>query len=219
MVWLASWPRSGNTFLRTILWNCFGLKSASVYPKDLGYNKELALQIGHVEREEITKDTFKPGDPFLLKTHEPPKNDKPAIYVLRDGRPACVSLWKFYNKIIPLEAVISGNHRFGAWARHVESWDPQNRPNTLFLKYEDMVRDIRTVIDSIGAFLDKTPSSYELPSRDHIAEISKHHVKKYSDWQDILTGDYLKLFWYTNGAMMEKMYGISEPGVLNPVHA
>ena len=35
MIWIASYPRSGNTFLRTILWHCFGLKSASIYPQDL----------------------------------------------------------------------------------------------------------------------------------------------------------------------------------------
>jgi len=33
-VWLASYPRSGNTYLRAILWTCFGLRSASVYADD-----------------------------------------------------------------------------------------------------------------------------------------------------------------------------------------
>ena len=45
VVWLASYPRSGNTFLRTILWHCFGLRSASVYPKDLGGNRALEAVI------------------------------------------------------------------------------------------------------------------------------------------------------------------------------
>ena len=50
MVWLASYPRSGNTFLRTILWQCFGLRSASYYRDDLGGNKELEEYVGHIER-------------------------------------------------------------------------------------------------------------------------------------------------------------------------
>jgi len=31
MIWLASYPRSGNTLLRVILKHCFGLSSQSVY--------------------------------------------------------------------------------------------------------------------------------------------------------------------------------------------
>ena len=41
VTWLASYPRSGNTYLRTILFNCFGIKTASIYPNDLGGNKTL----------------------------------------------------------------------------------------------------------------------------------------------------------------------------------
>jgi hypothetical protein len=31
LVYLASYPRSGNTLLRMILWQCFGLKTVSQY--------------------------------------------------------------------------------------------------------------------------------------------------------------------------------------------
>ena len=61
MIWLASWPRSGNTFLRTILWNCFAMKSGSVYPNDLGGDRNLTRVIGHVEHDEIGKGAFHPG--------------------------------------------------------------------------------------------------------------------------------------------------------------
>ena len=30
-VWLASYPRSGNTMLRTILWHGFAMKSGAIY--------------------------------------------------------------------------------------------------------------------------------------------------------------------------------------------
>ena len=36
---LSSYPRSGNTFLRTVLYQCFNLKSGSVYGDDLGEKK------------------------------------------------------------------------------------------------------------------------------------------------------------------------------------
>jgi hypothetical protein len=210
MIWLASWPRSGNTFLRTILWNCFRLKSASVYPQDLGDNRSLALQIGHVEHDAINKSSFMPGDPILVKTHEHPVDNKPAVYVVRDGRPACVSLWKFYNKSDPLSVIISGRHRFGTWANHVKAWNPEERSNTLLLKYEDMIAHLSVTIDKIGLFLNREPLSYDIPPRDHIAGLGGRHVNTYSDWKEILTGADLQLFWEKNGDMMEKMYGITE---------
>ncbi len=210
MIWLASWPRSGNTFLRTILWNCFRLKSTSVYPQDLGGNRKLALQVGHVEHTEIHKGSFMPGDPILVKTHEHPTDDKPAIYVVRDGRPACVSLWKFYNKSAPLSVIVSGRHRFGTWANHVKAWNPRNRPNTLLVKYEDMVEHLSDVINSIGTFLKREPLSYDMPSREQVAGQGGRHVNTFSDWKEALTGDDLTLFWDTNRDMMESIYGIVE---------
>ena len=56
VVWLASYPRSGNTFLRTILWQCFGLRSASIYPKDLGSKKALEDYVGHIEHVDGQSD-------------------------------------------------------------------------------------------------------------------------------------------------------------------
>ena len=38
-LFLSSYPRSGNTLLRTVLYQCFNLKSRSVYGNDLGGKK------------------------------------------------------------------------------------------------------------------------------------------------------------------------------------
>ena len=38
-LFVSSYPRSGNTFLRTVLYQCFNLKSGSVYGNDLGGKK------------------------------------------------------------------------------------------------------------------------------------------------------------------------------------
>lgn len=207
MIWLASWPRSGNTFLRTILWNCFAMKSGSVYPNDLGGDRNLARVIGHVELDEIGKGAFRAGDPPILKTHERPKNSDPAIFVIRDGRPACVSLWKFYEKQFPLSVIVEGRHRFDSWANHFKSWNPINRPNTLLLKYEYMVSDINGVIDILAKHLNRQPKTYDLPSRDRVADITGHHVNKQYDWREFLVDSDLDKFWETNGDVMKLTYG------------
>ena len=59
ITWLASYPRSGNTFLRTILFNCFGIKTASIYPNDLGRRKVLEDFVGHIEHNESAADAAK----------------------------------------------------------------------------------------------------------------------------------------------------------------
>lgn len=97
VIWLASYPRSGNTLLRTILWQCFGLPSGSVYPDDLGGNRALADYVGHIERGPNRETTFPVGSIPMMKTHEFPKDRGHAIYVIRDGRDVIVSLWKFYK--------------------------------------------------------------------------------------------------------------------------
>src|SRR6266446_6905894 len=52
MVWLASYPRSGNTYLRSILWTCFGLQTGSIYPDDLSLDV-----VQHVEGQIVRIDT------------------------------------------------------------------------------------------------------------------------------------------------------------------
>jgi hypothetical protein len=63
-IFLASYPRSGNTYLRTILNHCFDLKSASIYPNDLGGNATLEKFVGHIEHIQNGKI---PTEPFLNK--------------------------------------------------------------------------------------------------------------------------------------------------------
>jgi hypothetical protein len=203
IIWLASYPRSGNTFLRTILWHCFGLRSASVYPKDLGGNSALEGYVGHIEHgPEIRGQLGEYGIP-LIKTHELPKDSNPAIYVVRDGRAACVSLWRFGGKAIPLEAVIAGQHRFGTWADHVLAWNPKHRPNTLLLKYEDLRDHLPGCLDSIGRFLNRPPTGGRVPDRDAIAASDGRWVRKESNWQMELDGPALTCFNEINRGVLE----------------
>jgi hypothetical protein len=203
LVWLASYPRSGNTFVRTILWHCFGLRSASIYPNDLGGNKALAEYVGHIEHNPNLDRQLREYGVSLIKTHELPADNNPAIYVVRDGRAACVSLWKFYNGAIPLEAVIEGQHMFGTWSKHVLAWDPWNRANTLLLKYEQLVNDYPSVLKSISDFLHKEIINTKIPDRDTIAGVDGKWVRKKTSWETELFGANLERFLQINGDVMK----------------
>jgi hypothetical protein len=180
--------------LRTVLWHCFGQRSASIYPSDLGSNRALEDYVGHIEHGPDGRIRFPAGNLPLIKTHERPIDDSPTIYVVRDGRAACVSLWRFYNGGIPLDAVIEGRHGFGTWAAHLEAWDPWSRPNTLFLKYEDMRQDLTQVLPRISAFLQRDILTQKIPDRRTISQVDGRWVRGESDWTSSLPQDLLSRF-------------------------
>jgi len=194
MVWLASYPRSGNTFLRTVLRHCFNLRSASVYPRDLGGNRALEEYVGHIEHGPRMYDELGANGLSLIKTHEYPKDSHPAIYVVRDGRAACVSLWRFYENKIPLETVIEGRHRFGTWAAHVTAWNPRARPNTLLLVYEQLRDDLPGSLVKISRFLGMPIVGERIPDRNAIAASDGRWVRQESRWQTELQGPSLARF-------------------------
>lgn len=204
-VWLASYPRSGNTFLRTILWHCFDLPSASVYPNDLKGNKDLEEYVGHIEQGPNGEIPFLENCIPLIKTHKHPTNDYPAIYVVRDGRAASVSLWKFYDWDLSLDAVIEGRHKYGTWSSHVHSWSPDTRPHTLLLKYEDMVSDLPATLNRISFFLERDILKKKIPKRETIAGADGRWVKKKSDWRTEISDELMERFTEINGEMLKRM--------------
>jgi len=205
IIWLASWPRSGNTLLRTVLWHCFKLKSASVYPKDFDGSARLEKQIGHIEYNPDKKFNFPLNNPQIFKTHEHPPDNNPAIFVVRDGRAACVSLWNFYKKENALEAIISGRHRFGSWADHIAAWNPGERDNSLIIKYETILSNLPGVLENLSQFLEQDIISNKIPGRDDMASIEGRWVRKKTDWQEEMGDAELDLFERVNGKMMKKM--------------
>jgi len=206
ITWLASYPRSGNTFLRTILWHCFGLRSASVYPRDLGGNRRLEEYVGHIEHDGPDgRIVFPKNNPTLFKTHEHATDHSPAIYVIRDGRAVMISLWKFYKGEIPLETFMTGQYRFGKWSSHVQSWMPDERANTLTLKYEQMRSDLPGTLQQISGFLERDIIKQSIPDRNTIASAAGKWVRKKSDWRTEFPEDLLEDFNARNGDLLSKM--------------
>lgn len=204
-IWLASYPRSGNTLLRTVLWQCFGLHSSSIYRNDLGGNIKLAEEVGHIERSQDGWFRFSATDLPLIKTHEYPPDNSPAIYIVRDGRAACVSLWKYYSESSTLESIIKGEHRFGTWSNHVKTWSPWKRKDTLLLRYEDLSSDLQNCLPKLKQFLNRQIIHHTIKSRDELVGIDGLWVKKKSDWRDHISKQELQLFDQINGRMMKKM--------------
>lgn len=191
LVWLASWPRSGNTLLRIILYNCFGLQSTSHYSKDL-------------------QCEFTRRDASFVKTHDNPENTRPAIYVIRDGREACVSYSHFMRDCPSLRYVIEGDSIawFGSWSDHLKAWNPLERPHTLLLAYEEMLTEPGKAVAKLAQFLQQEPKGYTLPTFQYLHDISPVMFRAGTNvtWKEEMTGSDLDLFYELHGETMEK-YG------------
>lgn len=200
-VFIASYPRSGNTLTRTILWHCFGLRSASIYPNDLGNNKALEDKVGHIEHVN-GQMVFPAGVSHRpIKTHE---HDRyvgfPAIYIVWDGRAACSSLFKFSNGSMPMDVIIRGEHMFGSWARHLVSWQPETRQGTLFLRFESIIEDISRTVEELSDFLKLPDRHTSIPGRSNLSDgkwINPAHTPRAG-----FNEDQVRLFEKVNGPAM-----------------
>lgn len=194
-----------------ILWHCFGLRSASRYQSDFIGNKVLEESIGHVEHGSELDAWWATTEIPLIKTHEHHIDDnRPAIYVVRNGCAACVSLWEFYGKTVTLEDIISGEHFFGSWSAHLNAWKPWERPGTLLLSYEEMVANLPSVLERLSQFLGVNIRSDKIPNRDSIASMDGRWVRMKGDWRTVMNDAQLTLFEHVNGVMMRQLRYITD---------
>ncbi len=165
-MWLACYPRSGSSFLRIILKQVFGLSSCSLYEGEIArweIAPGVADLVGHYERGARAKSVERNGVSGLeiVKSNEPPLDNEPAIYLIRDGRSAIVSYYHYLNDIqgLPatLEELIHGEVFPGFWADHYKAWAPRRRPRTLFLRYEELTRSPKDACAKIADFIGKPP--------------------------------------------------------------
>jgi len=160
IVWLASYPRSGNTLFRTVLFKTMGLMSFS---DELGQKAgvvAVALQgTGVAEKikigewDEFYRKALEADEVFLVKTHRPPCDDQPAIYIVRDGRKSCLSYSRYHQRFTrppypSLLDVVLGADYYGGWSDHYRTW--MTRGNAMLVRYEELVNAPGELLASIA---------------------------------------------------------------------
>jgi hypothetical protein len=230
IVWLASYPRSGSTLLRTVIRRVFGSVTYSVYddPNDIGADPAIAEAVGHVNHgramAEFIAEARASSQRYLVKTHEPPPDDSPAIYVVRDGRAAIVSLFHYWQEILrrpmTLERAVLGDLYSGAWADHLASWRPLQRPNTTLVRYELLARGDRESIATIGNVLGLVSTGANAPRFEDLNRLDARFFRAGSDRKNIdeLDARCPELFWLRHGAaMVDVGYAGDDPFAALPV--
>lgn len=222
IVWIASYPRSGNTFFRTVLHSAFGLKTWSIYPEGRTGGGIAGDVTGHhaFGPDFRLQDAAKADGIYCVKTHGKPTDDSKAIYLIRDGRGSIASFYHFIrnfnNKQPTMQDVITGNVMFGSWAAHVMSWRPRLRENTLLVKFEELVADPQSQYSRIQKFLDIpvkvgaiVPGFEQLQARD----ANFFRSGKNNAWEKDFSEDDHNLFWALHGEIMAE-YGYCQPAAV-----
>jgi hypothetical protein len=217
IVWLASYPRSGNTLLRTILNHVFGLRTYSIYddPEAIGDSDAVSKIVGHVKHrlgvDDFVRQAVAAAEPIIVKTHEAPPDGSPAIYVVRDGRAATVSYWHyardFQRVVLALEQVVLGDVFAGAWADHMLAWNPLNRPKTLLLRYEQLAVADPEAMAAIADFLGKKAlGPFQIRFED-LHRLEPNFFRSGCNSMNIaeLESACPELFWLRSGASMVKL--------------
>lgn len=153
IVWLASFPRSGNTFLRILLNRLYGVQSSVVYDVD-GVAERLGRGfVGFESRPASYGDMRSSSTIHFVKTHRQRDSDVDAgdraICLVRDGRDCLVSWARMESEAEPdlyeskLREMIdrTGPIGTGSWGANVLSWLVPEMPNRVILRYEELTAD------------------------------------------------------------------------------
>jgi Sulfotransferase domain len=178
LIWLASYPRSGNTFFRSVLKHYFGLQSYSIYGDhfDIGSNEELSELVGHAEGDGRTLDLDelrRSPEVHIVKTHDIPceymATDDRVIHITRDGRDASASYLRYQHRIgghsaTSLQDVLMGRVMFGFWGNHVIRWSQAKFDQIDFFKFEEITSNPDRLADRLSEIFDQDRSREPFPA-------------------------------------------------------
>jgi hypothetical protein len=224
IVWVASYPRSGNSLLLTLLYQHFGLESFddeeaqgthtdAVRAITDAVRAIMGIKERPADRSRAYEQARNSNGITLIKTHRPPMDDSKAIYIVRDGRSSYVSYAAFHasfikEKPLSLLALILGLDFYGGWSEHYRLWTQAPIP-LLILRYEDLVAPSQVTLEKIADFLGlaRTEGCWKNPfielNRENPSFFRQGdvHWKGADNWSDLIDG----VFFSLHGELMVEL--------------
>ena len=214
-VMLASYPRSGNTWIRYLLSYLFS-------DQDRIHREDLNQYVPDLH--EIGWDHVLAVQARVLKTHDYPHNSyRHAIYVIRDPRDVAIS---YYNRMKNREEIDLSRPDFirnwtedriwpGSWASHALSWREYiQKTGGLFLRYERLKQDTPKTLERISQYIGLGASSEDIETAHRRASFDNYksdagdHEKlaikgKAGGWQEELSQEEIAIIEQAHGKTME----------------
>lgn len=208
ITWLASYPRSGNTYLRIILNKLFNTNTFSLYNdlNSISAHKQTEMIVGHKYLPQNTSfDALRDASTtYFIKTHTYPENnfDK-AIYIIRDGRDSITSYYfyrKEYNFAPPLIDFIEGKIKVGLWSHHIAAWQTIEKNNLLIIRFEELIKNNPQVIQALSSFIGLYPVNSLTPSFAELHKINPSFFRsgKSNGYSELFSNDDHLRFWELN---------------------
>jgi hypothetical protein len=155
IVWVCSYPRSGNTFLRIVLKQVYGVRTSVIYDVDGVAERVGRDLVGYTDRAGTLTAMRAASEAHFVKTHRQRDNavdeaDR-AIYLVRDGRDAVVSWARMLSEHdsgrfeTEMRTLINRQDPVGtgAWGHNVLSWLQPPARHRVLLRYDDLVAQPR----------------------------------------------------------------------------
>lgn len=225
IVWVASYPRSGNTYWRVLLHHFYGVIPYNIYTDAQKRGKQTLQPLWQEDYDKIIdhptlSDMQRTAQAYFVKTHELPGDDSPAVYLVRDGRDALVSYAHFIRDFespgAPFEptlhALIVNPGYFGGWSNHVMQWTNRKAP-TAIVKFEELVTSqnplvlLEKALRQIGCACSLNLSAGEAPTFAELrAKVPKFFRQgQIGGFQKEMAPPLHELFWQKHGHAMKAM--------------
>jgi hypothetical protein len=206
VVWLASFPRSGVTFLRHVIEQVYDLQTWSIYKNEGPVTDTADRTWPH--------DTDGRDSVYFVKAHPAhlAASIFPAIHLVRDGRDVAVSYAHYMHLIgdkrSPAELLhyaVAGSDVFDHWGMHTMAWAGRSVPRILF---DDLIAaPVETVCHAVGQLdLGLEPNtSAPIATFDelHKARPEFYRSGRAGGWREAMSDELHRIFWQVHGSAME----------------
>jgi len=221
LIWLASYPRSGNNFMWLILNRYFQCCTIDSY-KVRRQLKKQGVSGQRNRMKQMISDIDRRPEPHFVKAHDLPFGDPhPAIYIVRDGRDVLVSYTWFRlevdeglerSQITPerygamLRSLIRDEPHFGSWSTNVRAW--MERENTVVVRFENLIKCPKECVTRALSQLGVSPMEKHCHAPPpEFNKLQKRNPRifrrgKIGSWEDEFPEDQLELFWQRHGDVM-----------------
>jgi hypothetical protein len=219
IVWLASYPRSGNTFLRIVLHRLYGAPTYSIYEDDDPVAQRVGPSLVGYRPKPDRSVMSDSAEVYFTKTHKRRKGDgSRAIYLVRDGRDAVVSHARLrmsqqlaadsdrqmtFEDFLREEITrpyLDGQPSSGTWGGNVLSWLGADDASVALLRYEDLIVDPRGSVERVvSSLLPELAPSVDavIPSFSELHDIDPLFFRRgvAQSHRDEMSDELRELFW------------------------
>ncbi|RXM34729.1 EF-hand calcium-binding domain-containing protein 6 [Acipenser ruthenus] len=167
-IWIVTYPKSGTSLLQEVVY----LVSQGADPDEIGL-MNIDEQLPVLEYPQPGLDIIQElTSPRLIKSHLPYRflptalhnGESKMIYMARNPKDLVVSYYQFHRSLRTMSyrgtfqefcrRFMNDKLGYGSWFEHVqEFWEHRMDSNVLFLKYEDMYKDLATLVEQLARFL------------------------------------------------------------------